>query len=92
MPPAARQTDMAVPPGTIASGAPNVLIRGLPAARVGDVFTCALPPTAGPHPPNSIAKGSSSVMIGGQPAARSGDLTACGATIIGGAFDVMIGG
>ncbi len=99
MPPAARLTDFhecpmetpGVPPiphvgGPITGpGAPNVLIGGLPAARVGDMLVCV-------GPPDTIANGSSSVIIGGVPAARMGDQTAHGGTIVLGALNVMIGG
>jgi len=66
-------------------GCPTVLIAGMPAARVGDMLTCA-------GPPDVIAQGSATVMIGGMPAARMGDATAHGGTIILGAPTVMIGG
>lgn len=69
----------------IGPGAPNVLIGGLPAARLGDMLVCV-------GPPDSIVKGSSTVMIGGVPAARMGDSTAHGGQIMLGAFNVMIGG
>ena len=93
MPPAARLADPTNHPGMITSpGLPTVLIGGQPAARVGDVHTCAFPPPAGPHPPNAISKGSATVLVGGQPAARVGDLTGCGATIVAGMPTVQIGG
>ncbi len=93
MPPAARVTDPTGHPGLIAGpGVPNVLIGGLPAAVVGDLHTCAMPPLAGPHPPTPIVKGSATVLIGGRPAARLGDLAGCGAPIIFGLPTVEIGG
>jgi uncharacterized Zn-binding protein involved in type VI secretion len=93
MPPAARIGDATAHPGLLTgTGVPNVLISGLPAAVVGDLHTCALPPPAGPHPPNLIAQGSLTVLIGGRGAARMGDLTGCGAPIISGAPTVIIGG
>jgi uncharacterized Zn-binding protein involved in type VI secretion len=73
-------------------GAPNVLIGGLPAAVVGDLHTCAMPPLAGPHPPSPIVKGSLTVLISGRPAARMGDMTGCGAPIVTGMPTVLIGG
>lgn len=100
MPPAARLTDFhqcpmqtpAVPAPiphvggpVVGPGAPNVLIGGLPAARVGDMLICV-------GPPDSIVKGSATVKIGGMPAARLGDQTAHGGQIMLGAFNVMIGG
>ena len=93
MPPAARVTDPSGHPGIITGpGVPNVLIGGLPAAVVGDIHTCAMPPLAGPHPPSPITKGSVNVLIGGRPAARVGDLAGCGAPIALGMFLVQIGG
>ncbi len=87
--PAARVTDMIVSPATsgvptpiIPPGAPNVLIGGLPAARLGD--TCGA---------DAIIKGSATVMIGGMPAARVADSTAGGGAIAPpGALTVLIGG
>lgn len=65
-------------------GAPQVMIGGMPAARVGDMCVCA-------GPPDVIALGSTTVLLGGQPAARMGDLTAHGGTIVMGLPTVMIG-
>jgi uncharacterized Zn-binding protein involved in type VI secretion len=93
MPPAARITDPSGHPGVITGpGVPNVLIGGLPAAVVGDIHTCSMPPVAGPHPPTPIVKGSFTVLIGGRPAARLGDLAGCGAPIVFGLPTVQIGG
>jgi uncharacterized Zn-binding protein involved in type VI secretion len=94
MPPAARLGDMHVCPmvtgvvphvgGPIVVGMPQVLIGGMPAARVGDMATCT-------GPPDVIAIGSFTVMIGGMPAARMGDMTVHGGTIVIGCPQVMIG-
>ena len=64
-------------------GAMNVLIAGMPAARVGDMCTCA-------GPPDTIAMGSTKVLIKGMPAARMGDQTAHGGVIVAGAPTVNI--
>jgi uncharacterized Zn-binding protein involved in type VI secretion len=89
---AARLGDPTSHPGSIAGpGVPTVLIGGTPAAVVGDLHSCAMPPTAGPHPPSPFSQGSTSVLIGGRPALRVGDISGCGASIIAGAFDVLIG-
>jgi uncharacterized Zn-binding protein involved in type VI secretion len=92
--PAARLTDMHVCPlvngvvphvgGPIILGSPNVLIGGLPAARVTDTAVCT-------GPPDMIALGSMTVLINGLPAARLGDLTAHGGTIVVGFPQVLIG-
>ncbi|MDB4881910.1 MAG: putative rane protein [Gemmatimonadetes bacterium] len=93
MPPAARLTDVTSHPGLVASpGTPTVLIVGLPAASVGDIHVCLMPPLAGPHPPAPFPMGSATVLIGGRPALRMGDVSSCGATILGGAPTVLIGG
>jgi uncharacterized Zn-binding protein involved in type VI secretion len=68
-------------------GFPQVLIGGLPAARLGDLAACA---AGGPGP---IAMGSATVMIGNQPAARVGDIAGHGGTILPpGCPTVIIGG
>jgi len=96
MPPAARVTDMHTCPMVtgvvphvggpiLPPGCPTVLIGFLPAARVGDMATCA-------GPPDVIVKGSATVMIGNMPAARLGDNTAHGGVIVLGCPTVLIGG
>lgn len=70
--------------GPITMGYPTVMIGGMPAARVGDMCTCA-------GPPDAIALGSLTVFIGAMPAARMGDLTAHGGAIVMGYPMVMIG-
>jgi uncharacterized Zn-binding protein involved in type VI secretion len=65
-------------------GHPTTIIGGLPAARVGDLVTCA-------GPPDTIVKGSPTVIIGGMPAARMGDNTAHGGVIVLGHPTTMIG-
>ena len=93
--PAARAGDMHVCPmfngpqphvggPVLPPGCPTVLIAGMPAARVGDLATCA-------GPPDTIAMGSTTVLIGGQPAARMGDTTMHGGTIVVGCPTVLIG-
>ena len=68
-----------LPPGQI-----NVLVGGLPAARVGDMCVCV-------GPPDVIVMGSTSVMIGNMPAARILDQTAHGGLIVLGCFTVLVG-
>lgn len=87
--PAARVSDMIVSTATMGTptpilppGCPTVLIKGLPAARMGD--SCGV---------DGIVKGSATVMIGGMAAARIGDITASGGTVMPpGAPTVLIGG
>lgn len=94
--PAARINDMHTCPmvtGTVPHvggpilppGDPTVLIKGMPAARVGDMAVCT-------GPPDSIIMGSATVLIGGMPAARIGDSTAHGGVIVIGEPTVLIGG
>jgi len=93
MPPAARVGDPTSHPGTVAGpGVATVLIAGQPAAVMGDLHACAMPPTAGPHPPNPFVKASTTVLIGGRGALRIGDTSGCGGAIVSGAFTVLIGG
>jgi uncharacterized Zn-binding protein involved in type VI secretion len=93
MPFAARVGDPTAHPGVITGpGVPTVLIGGQPAAVMGDMHACAMPPLAGPHPPSPIVKGSATVLIGGRPAARMGDMSGCGAPIVMGFPLVEIGG
>jgi uncharacterized Zn-binding protein involved in type VI secretion len=68
----------------LAPCAPNVVIGGQPAARVGDMALCA-------GPPDAIALGSPIVLINGQPAARMMDVTVHGAVIMMGMPTVLIG-
>lgn len=92
MPAAARVGDATAHPGMVAGpGMPNVVIQGLPAAVVGDIHACAMPPLAGPHPPNPFPSGSLTVQIGGRYALRLGDAASCGAPIVSGAVTVQIG-
>jgi uncharacterized Zn-binding protein involved in type VI secretion len=94
VPPAARVGDPTGHPGVVTGpGVATVLIGGKPAAVVGDLHTCSMPPPAGPHPPAPFPKGSVTVLIGGRPALRVGDMSACGAPILPpGAPTVLIGG
>lgn len=93
MPPAARISDNHVCPkvdppphvgGPVASGAPNVLIGYMPAARVGDKAVCV--PAV-----DAIAKGEPTVVIAGADAARIGDPTVHGGKIVAGCPTVLIG-
>lgn len=93
MPFAARVGDPTAHPGTVTGpGVANVLIAGMPAAVVGDLHACSMPPTAGPHPPSPFPTGSTTVLIGARPALRMGDMAGCGAPIVAGAPTVLIGG
>jgi uncharacterized Zn-binding protein involved in type VI secretion len=90
-------------PLAIIKGAANVLIGGMPAARVTDTTVICSLPSCVPGGPGMISQGSGTVMIGGLPAARVNDMTAhasCVAPIPGpvgkvlppGCPTVMIGG
>ncbi|OIK07558.1 PAAR domain-containing protein [Streptomyces monashensis] len=104
MPAAARTGDptshggvIATPPPGAAAAVARVLIGGRPAAVVGSLHTCVVPPHAALGPGNVITPSpaalvSGPVLIGGLPAARMGDSTTCGATVQLGALNVQIGG
>jgi uncharacterized Zn-binding protein involved in type VI secretion len=70
--------------GPIMTGMMNVIIGGMPAARMGDSAICV-------GPPDAIALGSPTVLIGGQPAARVGDPTVHGGVIVMNCPTVIIG-
>ncbi|MCK4632779.1 MAG: PAAR domain-containing protein, partial [candidate division Zixibacteria bacterium] len=94
MPPAARLGDSTVHGGVITLGATNVLIGGLPAARMGDMHTCPMCNGPVPHVGGPIILGSMTVLIGGQPAARMNDQCVCTGppdSIIMGCMTVLIG-
>jgi uncharacterized Zn-binding protein involved in type VI secretion len=86
--PAARLTDPTTCPlpghgvNPIASGSPDVLFDGLPAAREGDPSACGSPLVAGL---------STTVFINGLQAATIGSVGAHGNVIIGGSGTVIIG-
>jgi uncharacterized Zn-binding protein involved in type VI secretion len=70
--------DMTAHGGVIILGCPNVLIGGLPAARISDMHTCPMVTVLVPHVGGPVLPpGSPTVLIGGLPAARVGDLAAC---------------
>ncbi|GAA2770946.1 PAAR domain-containing protein [Streptomyces showdoensis] len=104
MPSAARTGDptdhggrIATPPPGAAATVATVLIGGLPAAVVGSLHVCVVPPHVALGPANVVLPdpaglAAGAVLIGGLPAARARDRTACGATILTGAPDVLIGG
>ena len=92
MPPAARVTDLTNHGGTIMGpGEPTVLIGGMPAAVVGDMHVCPIPPPG--HVPTSspFPLGSVTVLVGGKPALRVGDICICGASAAIGEPTVIIG-
>ncbi|MDN0198352.1 PAAR domain-containing protein [Streptomyces sp. S.PNR 29] len=104
MPAAARTGDptnhggrITTPPPGAAARVATVLIGGRPAAVVGSLHVCPMPPHAATGPanvilPNPAALASGQVLIGGLPAARARDQSACGAMILTGAPNVLIGG
>jgi len=91
MPPAARVGDTTVHGGVVTGpGVPTVLIGGQPAAVLGDLHTCPIPPPS--HVTvTPFAVGSATVLVSGRPAVRVGDTCGCGATVAVGAPTVMIG-
>jgi uncharacterized Zn-binding protein involved in type VI secretion len=92
VPPAARVGDTTAHGGTVVGpGVSTVLIGGMPAAILGDMHACTIPPPP-PHPPSTpFVAGSSTVLIQGSPALRVGDSCGCGAAPVVGAPTVMIG-
>jgi len=92
MPAAARVGDISTHGGTISGpGVATVLIGGMPAAVVGDMHVCSLPPNTHQPTVSAFPSGSATVMIGGVPAVRTTDACICGAMAAVGAPTVMIG-
>lgn len=92
MPPAARVGDITTHGGTIVGpGAPTVLVGGMPAAVLGDMHVCSLPPNVHPLTASAFPLGSATVLIGGKPAVRVGDACICGAASVLGSPTVLIG-
>lgn len=67
-----------------ATGA-NVLASGMPSCRSGDLHTCPIQY----HGVTPIIS-TSTVLDNGVPIARVGDMTGCGATLVTGAFTVLV--
>jgi uncharacterized Zn-binding protein involved in type VI secretion len=93
MPASARVTDLTNHGGTVTGpGVPNVLIGGLPAAVLGDLHVCVIPPPGHVPTVSPFTGGSATVLIGGRPALRTTDVCGCGAMVAVGALTVLIGG
>ncbi len=92
MPSAARVTDLTNHGGLISGpGVPTVLIGGMPAAVLGDLHICAIPPPGHVPTISPFTGGSTTVLIGGMPALRVIDVCGCGAMAAVGAANVQIG-
>ena len=80
------------PPTIIAAGCSNVLINGIPAARVNDPTVVHIR-TSKPFDPcsSAIKAGSATVTIGGMAAARMGDGIKDNDMISAGSGNVLIG-
>lgn len=89
--PAARVGDPTTHGGVVAGpGVATVLLGGMPAAVLGDLHTCVIPPPA--HVPvTPFATGSTTVLVGGRPLVRVGDLAGCGAGPLAGLPTVVVG-
>ncbi len=91
MPAAACVGDISNHGGTIVGpGVPTVMIGGKPAAVVGDLHVCPIPPPGHVPTVSPFPMGSSTVMISGRPALRVGDTCLCGASAAVGSPTVMI--
>jgi uncharacterized Zn-binding protein involved in type VI secretion len=89
---AARVTDTTTHGGTITGpGVSTVMIGGMPAAVLGDMHVCSLPPTGHQPTASPFTAGSGTVLIGGRPALRTGDSCGCGASAAVGCPTVMLG-
>jgi uncharacterized Zn-binding protein involved in type VI secretion len=92
MPAAARVGDVTNHGGTITGpGVSTVLVGGKPAAVVGDLHACSLPPVSHQPTVSIFPAGSVTVLIGGKPALRTSDACICGAMAALGDPTVIIG-
>lgn len=92
MPPAARVGDTSNHGGTVVGpGVATVLIGGMPAAVVGDLHVCSLPPNTHQPTASPFPSGSATVFIGGRPALRTSDACICGAMAAVGDPTVLLG-
>lgn len=91
MPPAARVGDLSNHGGTLTGpGVATVMIGGKPAAVVGDLHVCSLPPNAHQPTASPFPAGSVTVTISGRPALRTTDSCLCGAMAAVGEPTVLI--
>jgi len=92
MPAAVRVGDSSNHGGTVVGpGVPTVLIEGMPAAVMGDMHVCSLPPNSHQPTASPFPAGSATVLIGNKPALTTSDSCICGAMAAVGAPTVMIG-
>jgi uncharacterized Zn-binding protein involved in type VI secretion len=69
-------------PTKIIAGSPDVLIDGIPVARVGDPLEPHDKPNNPPHP-RSITTGISNILVNGKPIAMTSAEIGCGGVVIG---------
>ncbi|MBI1938378.1 MAG: PAAR domain-containing protein [Ignavibacteriales bacterium] len=90
---AARVGDTTNHGGTVTGpGVATVLVGSKPAAVMGDMHVCVLPPNVHQPTTSAFILGSATVLIGGKPALRVGDTCVCGASTAVGEVTVIIGG
>lgn len=78
--------------GTVVGpGVPTVLIGGMPAAVLGDMHVCSLPPNGHQPTASPFVGGSSTVLISGKPAVTISDSCVCGAMALVGSPTVILG-
>ena len=88
---AARVGDTTNHGGTIIGpGESTVFIGGKPAAVVGDIHICSLPPNSHQPTTSPFPSGSTTVLIRGKPALRTSDACICGAMAAVGEPTVII--
>lgn len=72
-------------------GEATVLVGGMPAAVMGDMHICSLPPTVHQPTASPFILGNFTVLIGGKPVVTTQDVCVCGAMAVLGSPTVQVG-
>ena len=78
--------------GTVVGpGVPSVLVEGMPAATMGDLHVCALPPNSHQPTVSPFIAGNATVLVAGKPVVTTTDSCGCGAMAVIGSPTVSVG-
>jgi uncharacterized Zn-binding protein involved in type VI secretion len=78
--------------GTVTGpGEATVLVGGMPAAVLGDMHVCSLPPNAHQPTASPFIASNATVLVGGKPIVTTSDSCGCGAMAVIGSPTVTVG-